>query len=302
MNSKVMFYLANYKGLKVLEILIDMFIDNIFVVIISRDNNVKNDYSQSMIELCENNNIAFQFKDTDFSNFDGYRLSIGWRRLISSKKLIVFHDSLLPKYRGFSPLVNMLINGEKIFGVSGFLANEKYDRGEIFFQKSIEIHYPIKIFKLIKLISELYIDGIKFIMPLLISNSIIKTSPQDERKATYSVWRDMNDYIIDWNSNSSEIVRFVDAVGYPFLGATTFIKDKKVYIVEAEISNISVTNSHPGKILTFELGKPIVITKNGCIKINKLIDEENNELTYSLKLKTRFQPNKLHGDSSIDKI
>ena len=42
----------------------------------------------------------------------------------NSENLIVFHDSLLPKYRGFAPLVSQLINGEEYLGVTAIFTND----------------------------------------------------------------------------------------------------------------------------------------------------------------------------------
>ena len=47
---------------------------------------------------------------------------------------INLHASLLPKYRGYLPLVSQLINGEKTIGVTSFIANEGIDEGNIIFK------------------------------------------------------------------------------------------------------------------------------------------------------------------------
>ena len=49
----------------------------------------------------------------------------------------------MPKYRGFAPLVNSLVNGEKIIGVTALFASEEYDNGDIIMQSSVDITYPI---------------------------------------------------------------------------------------------------------------------------------------------------------------
>ena len=79
-------------------------------------------------------------------------MAVSWRWMIKhpKNKLIVFHDSILPKYRGFAPLVNMLINGEKEIGVSAIFGADEYD-SEIISEKTT-ISYPIKIQKPFRLI------------------------------------------------------------------------------------------------------------------------------------------------------
>ena len=54
-------------------------------------------------------------------------------------KLIVFHDSVLPKLRGFNPLVTSLINGYEEIGVTVLYGTEDFDRGEIILQKKVNI-------------------------------------------------------------------------------------------------------------------------------------------------------------------
>lgn len=116
--NKVAFYLMNTKGLYVLEKFIAQFGANGIEYLVSEtDQNVQDDPYIKIKNLANKNGIRF-YTRTDFpveieSNFQGYKFAIGWRWIISSiDKLVVFHDSLLPKYRGFAPLVNSLINKE----------------------------------------------------------------------------------------------------------------------------------------------------------------------------------------------
>jgi methionyl-tRNA formyltransferase len=53
------------------------------------------------------------------------------------------HDSLLPKYRGFAPLPNALINGEREVGVTALFASEEYDMGDIVCQRRLAVEYPM---------------------------------------------------------------------------------------------------------------------------------------------------------------
>jgi methionyl-tRNA formyltransferase len=82
------------------------------LVIIGKDKNFLNDYSTDIKNYCISNNINFilQNKTIDNGNVD-YSIAIGWRWLIKvDSKLIVFHDSILHRLRGFNPLVTSLIN------------------------------------------------------------------------------------------------------------------------------------------------------------------------------------------------
>ena len=52
-------------------------------------------------------------------------LAIGWKKLINSsyQQVVVLHDSLLPKYRGWNPLLTALINGDSRIGSTALIAN-----------------------------------------------------------------------------------------------------------------------------------------------------------------------------------
>src|ERR1051326_9251757 len=114
MSKRILFYLMSEKGFAVLENHIWGFgTKNIAAVITARDENVERDFYDEIKGLCERNSIkCFDRKDGKKIPAD-VSFAVSWRWMIAEKNLVVFHDSLLPKYRGFSPLVNMLVNGAK---------------------------------------------------------------------------------------------------------------------------------------------------------------------------------------------
>src|SRR5438477_626426 len=106
------------------------------------DKKVKNDPCNETIKFCGEKNICFCLKENYTADPNVFRILIGWQWLvIADGKTIVLHDSLLPRYRGFAPLVNSLINGEKEIGVSAFISTEGYDEGPLIRQEKINIEY-----------------------------------------------------------------------------------------------------------------------------------------------------------------
>ena len=108
----------NEKGFYTLKKFIKKFSSkNIDYIVSSTDKNIKKDYFDEIKELCLKYKISFFDKSNDYLQkeklFSGYKFAIGWRWIIKDdSNLIVFHDSLLPKYRGFAPLVNSLVSNE----------------------------------------------------------------------------------------------------------------------------------------------------------------------------------------------
>ncbi len=286
---KVTLYLMTQKGYEVLKALIqNNFIELVSEVVIGRDKQIQKDYADDLIFICKSNSIKFYERNEDFFSESDYEIAISWRWLISPKshsKLIVLHDSILPKYRGFAPLVNMLINKETEIGVSAIFASEEYDTGDIISQSSTPIEYPITIAKAIDLITKNYVEVIISIFTCFVNGFEISSIKQNEELATYSLWRDENDYLIDWKKDANEILRLINALSFPYKGASTFINGKqKVRVIEAEIEpDVKIENRSEGKVIFIKNQFPIVVCGSGLIRLKKAFDEETGTDILPLK-------------------
>lgn len=286
------FFLLGEKGLYVL----DKFIStlkpsNVAYVVVGKDPNVEHDFYKEISSLCSQNNISLYERNETFSHNAKYNFAIGWKWLLDEANLIVLHDSLLPKYRGFAPLVNMLINGEEKIGVTALRASNDYDRGDIISQKSVEIDYPIKIKDAISLILPLYSDLVLEISKQILSGQALASNAQNEIDASYSLWRNFFDYQINWNNNANKISRFIDAVGYPYAGARTYLNGEEVVILEAaSIDDVVVEDreEHVGKVIFLAEGLPTIVCGSGLLKIISITDKHGNELTSKISFRTRF--------------
>ncbi|MBP6128164.1 formyltransferase family protein [Flavobacterium sp.] len=290
---KITLFLMTYKGFAVLQSLVKKSrYKSIEKVIIGIDKNVINDYSQDIIKICNDYNIEYKLYNENYIINTNYGIAVSWRWIIDTSKikLIILHDSILPKYRGFSPLVSMLINGENKIGVSAIFATNEFDKGAIIYQKTIKIEYPIKINQAIEKIGNLYVEIIEQLVDDISKAKKLKLIDQDESRATYSLWRDTDDYFIDWNMSSNEIKRFVDAVGYPYDGAKSKINNNIVRINEIELyKNLVIENRTVGKILFFENEFPIVVCGEGLIIIKDAVYADNNQSILPLnKFRIRF--------------
>ncbi len=282
------------KGYEVLiSIIENNYIENIGKVIVGIDKEVINDYSIEIIELCKKNNIAYFISSHNIKIDTVYVLAISWRWIIkdSNFKLIILHDSTLPKYRGFAPLVNSLINKEKMIGVTALFASDDYDKGQIIMQKQTSINYPIKINDAIMKVSVLYSEIVLDILKKISLNISIESTPQNENDATYSLWRDSEDYFINWNDSSSKIKRFIDAVGFPYQGAKCYLDNEIVVIFDATpIEDLTIENRDIGKVIFVEQNKPIVVCGKGLLKIDEAVFENSKRSIFPLKkFRTRFK-------------
>lgn len=293
--KKVSLFLMTFKGLKTLESIIDNDLDNMVkFVVIGKDKNTLNDYSDEIETICKTNNIEYYFRNETIPEPSDYIITISWRWLIKNtcSKIIVLHESLLPKYRGFAPLVNQLINGENKIGVTAIFGEKDYDTGEIIRQASINIAYPITIREAIEKVSELYDKLIVSILADIKKNNRITNSrSQDEKEATYSLWRDEEDYKIDWSEASEYIQRFINAVGFPYKGAYCNVNGEKVRINKVDIiPDCEIEIRDPGKVLFNQQNKPVVVCGSGLLRIEEAIFDYNQQSIFPLrKFRNRFK-------------
>jgi methionyl-tRNA formyltransferase len=281
-------FLLGEKGLSALNsLVVNKY--NINFVIIGKDNNIKNDFSFEIENFCIKNNINYCFRLNYIYHEWKYAFAIGWKWLIPEiKNLIIFHDSILPKYRGFNPLVTALINGDSKIGVTALFESESVDEGDIIDTSVIEIQYPIKIKDAIEKIMICYNQLVLSIANKIVNNIAIIAYKQNSSAATYSLWRDNDDYTINWNQSSDIISRHIDASGYPYLGAKTLLDGINITILSSEIiSDIYIENRSPGKILRLDNGIPIVVCGSGLLRLKDI--QCNEESIFPIKkLRSRF--------------
>lgn len=264
------------------------------LVVIGQDKNVTNDFSSEVKSLCDSNNISFCYREesVEYSDFD-FVFAIGWRWLIRDvheRKLIVFHDSILPKYRGFAPLVNAAMNKEPQLGVTALYGHSEYDKGEIIGQRIIDVTYPKRINVLIDEISNCYAILFKSLIKQILSEKPILSTAQDETDASYSIWLDDEDYFIDWTDKAESIVHKINLLGAPYKHACAFLKGDRISLLSAEVyKKLKIETQHIGKVMLIESGCPVIICGEGLVKLTDFADSQGNSLIPYTSIRARFQ-------------
>lgn len=162
------------------------------------------------------------------------------------------HPSILPKYRGPSPIQTAILNGDKKTGITIYLMDEKIDHGKI-----ISIcEFPISlIINCQELSEELAQKGAELLIetiPKLINGKITPFA-QNEKEATYTKIIRKEDGRINWRQSSKKIERRIRAYN-KWPGSFTFWEknDKKtlrIKIIKAEESDIE-NNKKPGQVFS----------------------------------------------------
>lgn len=152
------------------------------------------------------------------------------------------HPSLLPKYRGPNPYIQVILNNEKKSGITFHLMNEYFDKGAILYQEQTDISdeetgYSLKL-KCCELARKEVVNLLnsyreKIQIPLI----------QNEKDSSYQSHISLKDSILDFEQeNSSEIARRIRALT-PWMDCHIAYKDEfftfKKYKICSEISKLS---------------------------------------------------------------
>lgn len=166
------------------------------------------------------------------------------------------HDSLLPAYAGFSPIIWALINGERQVGVTAHMMDGELDAGDIVLQRAVDVgprDTATDLFhKTVDLIGPVVTDSLA-----LIDSGHTEWTPQNRSKASFFHKRAIEDSRIDWSWPAEHIDRLVRAQSDPYPNAFTYHRGEQLKIIEASVSEGRYGGT-PGRIFIKE-GDGVVV-------------------------------------------
>ena len=180
------------------------------------------------------------------------------------------HPSLLPKYRGPSPIQSVILNGDKKTGVTIILMDEKIDHGPILNRRTLEIGENETGESLINKLADL---GANLLMETVTKwiKKIIKPEPQDETEATYTRILRKEDGMINWKKPAEDLEKEIRAYS-PWPGSYTFW-EKSGKLIKIEVLKARVLKSSDG--IRYPIGKVLVAPQNEvCVQCGKVFSEE----------------------------
>ncbi len=166
------------------------------------------------------------------------------------------HPSLLPLYRGATPIQSAILGGETTTGTTLFLLDEGVDSGPILAQEKIAIGINDDYLALETKLADLSADLLIKTIPDFLANRI-KPMPQDHTRATMTKKFKTEDGLVDLSKDAPEtIYRKIKALN-PEPGVYTFIEkgDKKIRVKLLDANLLS--DKLQLKLIQLEGGKPI---------------------------------------------
>ncbi len=190
--------------------------------------------------------------------------------------VVNIHPSLLPRYRGPSPVVTTILDGESETGVTVMLLDQGMDTGPILSQSS-----PFKLhgreYKT-ELQTRLFKEGAAMLPSVIdgLQGGTIVPIPQDESKATITQLVKRSDGVINWSVDAEQIDRMVRAYD-TWPGAFTGWGNSTLKILDAEPNNEG--RDKAGHV-SFVDGAVYVGTGVGLLEIRRLQLEGRRAMTH----------------------
>ena len=182
------------------------------------------------------------------------------QEFLDIKLTLNVHPSLLPKYRGASPIQSAILNGDKVSGVTIMKVVRQLDSGDIVAQDKIDIegqYYSELEEKMAALGGELLLKAIS-----QIENGKAEFVAQDNDKATYTKKFTSEDGKLDFNKSACSLLNKIRALGET-VGCFLCVQDMKIKILKAALYTGQVSQG----MIASDKKHFVVGCKEGAIEI-----------------------------------
>lgn len=171
---------------------------------------------------------------------------------------INIHASLLPKYRGASPIQQALIDGEAETGITIMYMDVGMDTGDIILQRSIPIHPDEQADELHDRLAVLGGQVLAEALKLFERGRPVGC-PQEHDKATYCKKIDKSMGNIDWTQSASRIKNLVRGLT-PWPGTFTFLGDQRIKVWKVQEWEYSTLGTYtPGQVVVADQRQGLVV-------------------------------------------
>jgi methionyl-tRNA formyltransferase len=214
--------------------------------------------------------------EPDFLFSAMFRQMIGRELLDAAKRgALNLHPSLLPKFRGRSPINWALVKGEPETGVTLHYMVEKADRGDVVAQRAIAIGDDDTALTLHRKATDAARAMFREVYPELVAGTAPRV-PQDHSRASYFGGRKPADGEIDWRSPARGIYDLVRAVTHPYPGAFSWHRGRRLFVWWAKPAP-EVDGLRPGEVRVASGGEVVVGAGEGSLRLERVAVEGEAE-------------------------
>ncbi|HEU5088779.1 MAG TPA: methionyl-tRNA formyltransferase, partial [Roseiflexaceae bacterium] len=174
------------------------------------------------------------------------------------------HPSLLPLYRGPTPVSSAILAGDQETGVSVMRLSAKMDAGPILAQRRVPLAPDARTGPLTDQLFELGAALLLEVLPPYIAGTL-QPLAQDDAQATYTSLLTRSSGQVDWHLPAVQIERMTRAYD-PWPGVTTTLRGQPLRIGRVELVPDSPAGMQPGQ-LREERGSVLVATGQGMLRL-----------------------------------
>jgi methionyl-tRNA formyltransferase len=185
------------------------------------------------------------------------------------------HASLLPKYRGVSPIQAAILAGDRETGCTTMMIDAGIDTGGVLLRAPVEIQPRETAGTLSERLS---LIGAELLVRTLdgLRDGSVTPSPQGESASPYTRKIKKTDGEIDWSQDAQAVERLVRAMT-PWPGAYTFRGGKRLIVEEAVVADGRYAGVTPATIVS--LAPLVVSCGNGFLELRRLKPEGKKSMT-----------------------
>ena len=190
-------------------------------------------------------------------------------QLLSLPRLgcINIHASLLPRWRGASPIQHAILAGDQNSGVSIMQMCKAMDAGDVWLQKSCAIQDTDTAESLHDRLAELSGPALQEALEIILTQDE-QAQPQLEDQVTFCKKLNKSDGEINWQSDGDEIMRQIRAY-YPWPSAFSYLKGRRISISKAQLE-LTTSAEAPGKVLDYTSHGILVQCGQNAVRILEL--------------------------------
>lgn len=202
--------------------------------------------------------------------------------LLSLPRLGCFnvHASLLPRYRGASPIVTAVLNGDEVSGVSFMRMEKGLDTGPVYEMHRCPVPPEMTADELERTLSALAAEKIESCL-LRLDAGEVTAVPQGEEGVSVAVKIRKSDGAVDWREDAVALARKVRA--YHSWPSMSFRFSRKNRVVNVKIMRASWTSwespdAVPGKFIAYSNNKMMISCGKGSLVVERILPEGKKEM------------------------
>ena len=206
------------------------------------------------------------------------------------------HPSLLPRYRGASPIASAILNGETETGVTIMYQSMELDAGDIILQRRVPIGPDDTARTLEEKLARAGADALVGALRLIAEGRAPRI-PQDPVQTAYAGKLEKEHGRIDWSRPASDIVNLIRAMD-PWPSAYTWHRGRLLKVWRAKA--LPEVSGAPGVISDVRRGAGVVVgTGQGAVLLLEVQPEGRRRMTADEYVRgARLEPGERLGDGT----